>query len=93
MPAVYVVRDARAAVSLARRPVLFALRTRAGRGLARETCRGARSSRGRSEPRSPMNRIARGCGSKIGRLRTDAANAGRRERDEARVCTGAPPRT
>src|SRR5262249_30643810 len=34
-----------------------------------ETCQGARSSRGHSEASLPMNRIARRCESKVGRLR------------------------
>ena len=61
----HVVRDARTVVSLARRPVLFALARALGEAWPK-TCRGARSSRGHSEQSTPMNRIAHGCGSRSG---------------------------
>ena len=60
-----VVRDARTVVSLARRPVLFAL-ARALRRHGRGTCRGTTSSRGHSEGSTPTNRTAHGCESKSG---------------------------
>ena len=47
-------------------PGVVRARTRAGRSVARQTCRGTRSSRAPSERSTPTNRIARGCGSRSG---------------------------
>ena len=61
----HVVRDEGKVVSLATRPVLFALARALGEAWP-ETYRGTRSSRAHSDRNSPMNRIARGCESKSG---------------------------
>ena len=61
----YVVRDAGTVVSLARRPVLFALARTLAEAWPEDVSR-ARCSRGRSGRSMSMNRIARGCGSKSG---------------------------
>ena len=60
-----VVRQAGTVISLATRPVLFALARALGEAW-RETCRGPRSSRPRSDRGSPTSRIARGCASRSG---------------------------
>ena len=62
----HVVRDAGAVVSLATRPVLFALARALGRSLARGRAAGARSSRAPSGRSRPMNPIAPGCESRSG---------------------------
>jgi hypothetical protein len=61
----HVVRDAPTVVSLARRPVLFALARALGEAWPGDV-RGTYSLRGHSERSSPMNRIAHGCGSRSG---------------------------
>ena len=67
----HVVRDAHARWSRSQR-VRYCSRSHA-RWAKRgpETCRGTRCLRAHSERSSPMNRIARGCASKIGRLRRE----------------------
>ncbi len=57
----YVVRDPRHTISLARRPVLFALAQALGEA-CRTMSRGTRWWRGPSGPGAPMNRTASGCG-------------------------------
>src|SRR5262249_29613447 len=61
----YVVRDSRTAISLARRPVLFALARALGEA-GPATCRGTGWSRAPSAPSRPTPRIAPGCGSRSG---------------------------
>ena len=61
----HVVRDKRTVVSLARRPVLFALARALGEAGPADVP-GTRSSRAHSDRRSPMNRIVHGCESKSG---------------------------
>ena len=62
----HVVRDARHGGLAREAPGAVRARPRAGRGVARQTCRGTRSSRGPSGRSTPTNRIARGCGSRSG---------------------------
>ena len=61
----YVVRDARTAISFARRPVLFDSPERWAKP-GPETCRGTFCLQRHSERSSPMSRIARACESKSG---------------------------
>ena len=61
-----VVRDGRHGGLARDAPGLVRACPRAGRSLARQTCRGARSSHAPSGRSTPMNRIAHGCGSKSG---------------------------
>ena len=56
----------RTVVSLAQAAGAVRARARAGRSVARRTCRGTCSSRGPSARSTPTNRIARGCGSRSG---------------------------
>ena len=88
----HVVRDAGTVVSLERAPGVVRAGARAGRSVARRRLEEPRCWRGHSGRSTPTNRTARGCASKIGRLRNGAADAGRRQRDEARLCAGAAPR-
>ena len=88
----HVVRDARTVVSLARRPVLFALARALGEAWPGDVPRGtlvARAFRAKHADESHRARLR----VEIGRLRADASDAGRRERDQARVCAGAAPRS
>ena len=62
----HVVRDEGTVVSLATRPVLFALARALGEAWPGRRAAGARCSRAPSGRSTPMNRIARGCGSKSG---------------------------
>ena len=66
----YRARRERTVVSLARRPVLFALARALARGVARQTCRGRRSSRGPSARKHADESHRARLRVEIGRLRT-----------------------
>ena len=87
----HVVRDEGKVVSLARRPVLFALARALGEAWPGDVREGrARRACLRIEGR---RRIASRAAARRGRAAArGASDAGRRERDEARVCAGAAPR-
>ena len=85
----YAVRDTGTLVSLATRPVLFALARALAEAWPADVSRDAlvaRAFRGST----PINRIARGCGSRSGGF-APSSDAGRCERDQARLCAGAAP--
>ena len=87
----HVVRDARVVVSLATRPVLFALARALAEAWPADVPRStllARAFRAKQADDSHRARLR----VEIGRLRA-AANAGGRARNEARLCVGAAPRT
>ena len=88
----HVVRDARTVVSLARRPVLFALTRALGEAWPADVSRDMLVARAFGAKRG--RRIAsREAASRSGTASHTASDAGRRERDETRVCAGATPRT
>ena len=87
-----VVRDARAAVSLARRPVLFALARALGEAWPADVPRDVLVARAFKAKRADESYRAR-LRVEVGRLRTLLAGVGRRERDEDGICPGAAPRT
>ncbi len=62
----YIVRNTHTVVSLARRPVLFALARAAGRSVARRRAEGLAPGAGIPKRSASMNRIARVCESKSG---------------------------
>ena len=87
----HVVRDAGTVVSLATRPVLFALARALGEAWPGDVPRDALVARAFGAKHADESHRAR-LRVEIGRLRASAADAGRRERDEARLRAGAAPR-
>ncbi len=88
----YVVRDAGTVVSLATRPVLFALARALGEAWPGDVPRStlvARAFRGKHADELHRARLR----VEVGRLRVGASDAGGRQRDEARLCAGAAPCT
>ena len=89
----HVVRQGRTLVSLATRPVLFALARALAEAWPADVSRDAlRGPRVRREG-TPTNRIARGCASRSGRLRSGAPDAGRRAGDARGFALVAASRT
>ena len=88
----HVVRDAGVVVSLATRPVLFALARALAEAWPADVPRStlvARAFRAKQADNSHRARLQ----VEIGRLRTELRTLGGRARDQARLCAGAAPRT